>query len=134
MNFIKLKLLLFKTVNKQKQARKGFLPLSAMFVIIVFWKFLGIYLEDCFLEDLFGVLMEFFLWNFFGEILWEDFWGKIFLGGIFGRNSSKKLFEYGRKWYVCQDFGFCQDFGLRKGRKVEGKFKSLEVRLQAHHT
>ena len=69
------------------------------------------------MEDLFGVLMEFFLWNFFGEILWEDFWGKIFLGGIFGRNLSKKLFKYGRK-----------------GRKVEGKFKSLEVRLQAHHT
>jgi hypothetical protein len=34
----------------------------------------------------------------------------------------------------CQNFGFCQDFGLRKGRKEGGKFKSLEVRLQVHRT
>ena len=25
--------------------------------------------------------------------------------------DSKKLFEYGRNWFVCQVFGFCQDFG-----------------------
>ena len=54
---------------------------------------------------------------FWEEFFWEDFWEEF----------NKKLFEYGRNLFVCKDFGFCQDFGLRKGRR---KFKSLEVRLQ----
>jgi hypothetical protein len=52
--------------------------------------------------------------GFFGRILWEDFLERNFFGRIFGRNST--LFEYGRNLFVCQDFSFCQDFGLRKGR------------------
>ena len=37
----------------------------------------------------------------------------------------KKLFEYGRNLFVCQDFGFCQDFVSMEKDK---KFRSLEVR------
>ena len=57
-----------------------------------------------------------------GGIFWEKFFGRIFLGGFFweeffGRNSlftflkTAKVFEY--EWNLC----FCQDFGVRKGRK-----------------
>ena len=82
--------------------------------------------------------------NFFSGIFWEKFFGGVFwedlLGGFFWEEFfwedfweefNKKLFEYGRNLFVCKDFGFCQDFGLRKGRR---KFKSLEVRLQVHRT
>jgi hypothetical protein len=56
----------------------------------IFWKLFGIF---------FGV---FFGRNFLGEILWEEFFVYIL--------NSAKLFEYRRNWFVCQDFGFCQDF------------------------
>ena len=53
-----------------------------MFVIIIFLNFSGGFF-----------LTEFFLWNFVGEIFWEDFFGRNFLGGylggFFGRNSTK---------------------------------------------
>ena len=75
--------------------------------------------------------------NFFSGIFWEKFFGGVFwedlLGGFFWEEFfwedfweefNKKLFEYGSNLLVCKDFGFCQDFGLRKGRR---KFKSLEV-------
>ena len=35
----------------------------------------------------------------------------------------KKLFEYGRNLFVCQDFVFCQDFVSRQ--KEEGRKKNL---------
>ena len=41
------------------------------------------------------------------------------------QEKLEKLFEYGRNWFVCQDFGFCQHFGVMQGKKEE--FKSLEV-------
>ena len=48
-----------------------------------------------------------------------------FLGILefFGNSKSadnKKLFEYGRNWFVYQDFGFCQDLVSmeKEGRKV----------------
>ena len=32
---------------------------------------------------------------------------------------NKKLFEYGRSWFVCQDFGLFQDFGvLQEGQEI----------------
>ena len=93
-----------------EQARKGFRPLSAIFVIISsenFLEFLWIFFE------FFGNFLGGFFWrNYLGEIVWEKFfWEKCFrrnfLGGIFweeffGRNSLftllkfAKLFEYGR--------------------------------------
>ena len=120
----------------EKQARKGFRPPSAMFVIISF----GIFLEF-FERIVFGGL---FGRNFFSGIFWEKFFGGVFWEDLLGwffweeffwedfwEEFNKKLFEYGRNLFVCKDFGFCQDFGLRKGRR---KFKSLEVRLQVHRT
>jgi hypothetical protein len=85
-------------------------------------------LEECFWRNFFK---GFFLEKCFGEIFWEDFIVRNFLGGFFGRNSLFKLlkwFEYERDWFVCQDFGFCQDFVSmeKEGRKI-----SLEVREQA---
>ena len=50
---------------KKKQARKGFRPLSAMFVIIFFEIF----------------------WEFFGRIFREKFWKDFFGEDFFGRNS-----------------------------------------------
>ena len=80
-----------------------------------FWEFL-----ENFLEDFFGVM---FLEKILGGFYWDKFFWRNFLGGIFGggifweeifgRNSLftlLKLFEYERDWFVCQDFGFCQDF------------------------
>ena len=103
-----------------------------------FWRnFFG----GIFWEKFFGrIFLGGFFWeDFFGRIFWEDFlggfFGRIFLGGFFGRNSlftllkSAKLFEYGRNWFVCQDFGFCQDFVSRQkeGRRKEGrKDKNLD--------
>ena len=111
--------------SKKKQARKGFRPPSAMFVIISFWIFLEFF-ERIVFGGLFGR-------NFFSGIFWEKFFGGVFwedlLGGFFWEEFNKKLFEYGRNLFVCKDFGFCQDFRLRKGRR---KFKSLEVQLQVH--
>ena len=49
-------------------------------------------------------------------IFWEELFGRIFLGGIFGRNSlftflvhlSYLNIEYERNWCFCQDFGVMQ--------------------------
>ena len=70
--------------------------------------------------------------EFGGDFLGSNFLGDLFLEGFFGRNSlltllkSAKLFEYE------MDFGFFQDFVSRLKKK--GKFRSLEVRVQAHCT
>ena len=45
---------------------------------------------------------------------------------FFGRNSL--LFEYGRNWFVCQNFGFCQDFVSMEKEGRGQEFRSLEVR------
>jgi hypothetical protein len=37
------------------------------------------------------------------------------------------LFEYGRNWFVCQDFGFCQGFFLN----AEGRDKERGRNLNA---
>ena len=73
-----------------------------------FWKFFGNFLEYFFRNFLGIVHREFFgnsLWNFFG-ILCEN------------------LLESLRNWFVCQDFGFCQDFedfvSSTRTRKKEG--------------
>ena len=131
-----------------QQARKGFRPLSAIFVIIIFWIFFGIFCEFLwsflkkFWEFFWRIffLTEFFWWNFLGEIFWEDFSGRIlwedfFVEDFFLGVVPQKV-EYWKKWFVCQYFGFCQDFVLkeRKEGRKEGKFKSLEVRLQVHRT
>ena len=69
--------------------------------------------------------MEFFernfLGGFFGRIFLGGFFGEEFFGRIFGRNSTKSYLNMEGIDY-CQNFGFCQDFGLRKGRK-EGRRK-----------
>ena len=160
---------------KLEQARKGFRPLSAIFVIFFFeifwnleflWIFFLIFLEFSwwnFLGEIFlgGFFGRIFWEDFFGRIFWENFFGRIFMGGIFGgfflteflwRNFlreifwggflreeffgrifgrifleefNKKSFKYWRNWFVCQDFGFSQDFvlkerkvGRKEGRKI----------------
>ena len=100
----------FSTNSKLKQARKGFRPPCAIFVIIFlkdFWNIFGIILE--FFWNFSGgffwrtFLAEFFWWNFlgdifwdfffeevfFGRIFWEDFFGRIFFGRTFERSSTK---------------------------------------------
>ena len=49
--------------------------------------------------------------GFFGRIIWEEFFGE-----NFWEECNEKLFEYRRNLFVCKNFVFCQDFGLRKGR------------------
>ena len=40
-----------------------------------------------------------------------------------------EFFSYGRKWFVCKDFGFCQDFvSMHKEEGRRSKFRSLEER------
>ena len=74
-----------------------------------------------FWEDFFGGLLGgYFEEDFFGRIFWEDYW-EDFLGGILW----EKFFVYiGIDLFVKI---------LSQGKK-EGKFKSLEVRVQAHRT
>ena len=92
---------------------------------------MGIFLEDCFGGY---ILTEFFWWNFwedflggffFEEFILEEFFGRIF-ARIFCEEFNEKLFEYGKNLFVCQDCGFCQGFGLRKGRKV-GRKENLNL-------
>ena len=69
----------------------------------------------------FREFLRFFLeifWKFFGNFLefFLDFFGDFIL------NSLGILWEYGRNWFVCEDFGFCQDFvsmEKEEGRKEE---------------
>ena len=46
--------------------------------------------------------------TFFGKIFWEEFFGR---NSLFTFLKSAKVFEY--EW----NLGFCQDFGVMKGRK-----------------
>ena len=86
--------------------------------------------------------MEECLWrNFLGgfsckKSFGRNFLGGIFLGGIFweelfGRNSLftlLKLFHYERDCYVCQDFGFCQNFVSRQ--KKDGRTRIQILRSE----
>ena len=82
-----------------KQARKGFRPPSAIFVIQTFLVFFGGFFWRIFLEDFFGGI---FYRNFFGGIFLEKlFWIKNFggfledfLGGFFGRIFWEEFFVY----------------------------------------
>ena len=47
-----------------------------------------------------------------GEIFWEDvFWEELFVRNSLFTLLMAKVFKY--EWNLC----FCQDFGVRKGRK-----------------
>ena len=103
-----------------KQARKGFWPLSAIFVIIfwgIFWNFFGNFSVGVFWEKFFGRI-------FLGGYCREDFYGRNFLGGFFWEEFSKKLFEYWRKWFVCQDLVLKE---RKEGRKKEGRKENLNL-------
>ena len=85
-----------------KEAQKGFQPLSAIKEVEYFQN-LRNFLKNClgnFLEGFFGR-------KIFGGFFWEDFFGR---NSFFTLLKSTKLFEYGNNLFVCQDFGFCQDF------------------------
>ena len=127
--FMLSRIMAYTFLSKQlkKQARKNFFEKF-------FWRncleFFWIFGVKCF-----GILWEDFLGrNFLGGIFWENFFGRNFLRGIFGRNSLftlLKLFEYERDWFVCQDFGFCQDFVSMKGRK-EGRILRSAIASTSH--
>ena len=71
----------YQDINYMKQARKGYQPLSAIFVIIFFgiWgEFFGISLEFSG-----GFFWRIFLTEFFGGIFWEKYFMRIFFDGIF---------------------------------------------------
>ena len=71
-------------------------------------KFLGNFTAGFFWRN---YLEEFFERNFFGGFFWEDFFG-----GFFWRIIGSFFLHWNR--LVCQDFGFCQDFGvMTEGRK-----------------
>ena len=82
-----------------------------------------------------GFFRRIFWEDFLGRIFWEDFLGGFFWEDFFGRNF------FGRNSLEIDLFVkilvFVKILYLRKGRQVgrqEGKFKSLEVRLQVHRT
>ena len=62
-------------------------------------------------------------YGFFGRTFLKGFFQRNSLGGILTLLKSAKLFEYGRNWFVCQDFVSMEKEGQ--------KFQSLEVREQA---
>ena len=67
---------------------------------------------------------DFFWRNLFGGIDLKEFFGRNFLRGFFWEDSFDRII--GRIFFVCQDFGFFQDF---VSMKKEGKeFRPLEVR------
>ena len=92
------------------------------------WEFFGIFLGilwECFWNSL-GMFWEFFgnplgiLQEFFGDtfgILWEFF--REFFGNSLG-NSLGILYKFFGNSFVCQDFGFFQDFVSME--KKEGYF------------
>ena len=113
--------------------RTGFRPPSAMHRDVGNWMFLklGIFWEIFWKS--FGFFLDF--WEeFFWRIVWEDFFGMDFLGGIFWEEffvyialvKPAKLFESERDWCFCQDF-----ISKKKEEEEEGKkFRSLEVQLK----
>ena len=62
--------------------------------------FLGGFFRSNFLGGFF--LGGFFLEDFFGGFFWENFLGR---NSLFTLLKSAMLFEYGRNWFFCQDFG-----------------------------
>jgi hypothetical protein len=76
-----------------------------------------------FLKRFLGNFSEGFFWrNFFGGIFWEKFFRRIFLGGIFWEDYSED---------------FLGGIGIDLFVKIlvfVKKFRSLEVRRQAHRT
>ena len=84
---------------------------------------------------------EFFWRNFLGGFFWEEFFERIFLGEIFweeffGRNSlftmlkSAKLLQTGLFVKILVFVIFC----LKARKEGRTNSKSLEVQLQAHPT
>ena len=67
-----------------------------------------------------------------GGFFWEDFFGRTF-GRNFGRNSTKSYLNIEGIDLFVKILVFVKILYFRKGR-TEGKFKSLEVRLQVHRT
>ena len=110
-----------------------------------FWeivgKFFGLFRDfggnvfGFFLDFFWGMFWEEFLGGVFWEDFWEDFFGRIFWEDFIGRNSlftvlkSTNLFESERDWCFCQDF-----VSKKRRRRKDKKFRSLEVRRQAHRT
>ena len=104
-----------------------------------FWEFFGNFF-GIFLEDFFGgfffdgiFLVEFLGRNFLGGFFWEDFFRGFFGEDFLGRNSTKSYYNIEGIDLFVNILVFVKILYLRKGRK-EGKFKSLEVRLQVHRT
>ena len=104
-----------KMKNFMQQVRKCFLFLGNSLGIL--WKFFGNSLEIFW--KFFGNSLE-ILWKFFGNSL-ESLCNAF---GIFGNsigffsNHMNRIFEYLLNTYGS-NLCFCQDFGLRKGRKQE---------------
>ena len=90
----------------------------------IFWIFLGNFLIGFFWEDIFwgAFFGRYFLGGFFGRIFWEEF---------FGRNTLLKSPSYLNHLNLKGIDALVKI--LSQGKK-EGKFKSLEVRVQAHRT
>ena len=85
-----------------------------------------------FWEEFFGrIFLGGFFWeeflgrNFLGEIFWEKFFGRNFWerNSLFTLLRSAKLFEYG----IWKEFMFLSRF-WGNARKKDKKFRSLEVR------
>jgi hypothetical protein len=77
-------------------------------------------------QDFFGIFWEkVFGRNFFGGFFWEDFFGRIFWGEFF--------FYVGIDLFR-QDFGWFLSIFCLNGEGRRKKFRSLEVRAQAHCT
>ena len=80
-----------------------------------------IFFDGIFLVEILG---EIFWVEFLRGYFWEDFWED-----FFGRNSTKSFLNIEGIDLFVKIWVFVKILG--KGR---GKFKSLEVRLQAHRT
>ena len=104
--FCKIPSILITQPHYGKQALKGFWPLKCdvgNFIFSKSWEFFENSLRILFLDV---------------KVRW--------LFTLLKSANNKKVFEYGRNWFVCQSFRFFQDFGVmhKEGSK---KFKSLKV-------
>ena len=139
---------IFKVNFLCQQAQKGFRPPSAIFVIWeIFWRiFWRIFSGEIFWQDFyrrnFGRFFfdRIFLVELFGRIFWEDIFGRIFMGGIFWEDFwgsflggiQQKVIWILKELICLSIFWFLSRFWVKE--RKEGKFKSLEVRLQVHRT
>ena len=91
-------------------------------IVLNFWDFLGKFFR-IFGRNFLGIF-EKILEDFFGRNVLSEIFARILFGGIYLEESFWRRICLSRFWFLSR---FCL-----KARRKEGKFQSLEVRVQAY--